>query len=201
MPRMCPACLPGRALHVRVLASLKTALAGEEAGLRKNSLRSPCAQGPPLKMDRAGGKRRVKKKTSPMSQATTCPNPARGAGRRQLRPQSPRISRRSSGLSWMCPRRPFCFPRLAHSAVGLSPPFRPALSSPSPPNPCVLSSCGASASPCPCVGVVALLTLLATTVQRAPGLVHSGVEAARSSVQQPACAARPGSSDHEHPCP
>ena len=47
--------------------------------------------------------------------------------------------------------------------------------------------------PCPCppapVGVVALLTLLATTVQRAPGLVHSGVEAARSSVQQPACAA------------
>ena len=62
MPRMCPACLPGRALHVRVLASLKTALAGEEAGLRKNSLRSPCAQGLPLKMDRAGGKRRVKKK-------------------------------------------------------------------------------------------------------------------------------------------
>ena len=50
---------------------------------------------------------------SPMSQATTCPNPARGAGRRQLRPQSPRISRRSSRLSWMCPRRPFCFPRLA----------------------------------------------------------------------------------------
>ena len=49
---------------MRVLASLKTALAGEEAGLRKNSLRSPCAQGPPLKMDRAGGKRRVKKKNS-----------------------------------------------------------------------------------------------------------------------------------------
>ena len=62
-----------------------------------------------------------------MSQATTCPNPARGAGRRQLRPQSPRISRRSSWLSWMCPRRPFSFPRLAHSGVGLSPPFRPAL--------------------------------------------------------------------------
>ena len=60
----------------------------------------------------------------------------------------------------------------------------------------MLSSCGASASPCPCppapVSVVALLTLLATTVQRAPGLVHSGVEAACSSVQQPACAARPG---------
>ena len=46
---------------------------------------------------------------SPMSQATTCPNPARGAGRRQLRPQSPRFSRQSSWLSWMCPRRPFCF--------------------------------------------------------------------------------------------
>ena len=57
MPRMCPACLPGRALRVRVLASIKTALAGEEAGLRKNSLRSPCAQGPPLKMDRAAAKK------------------------------------------------------------------------------------------------------------------------------------------------
>ena len=53
----------------------------------------------------------------------------------------------------------------------------------------VLSSCSASTScpPAP-VGVVALLALLATTVQRAPG----GVEPARSSVQQPACAARPG---------
>ena len=56
---MCPACLPGRALHVRVLASIKTALAGEETGLRKNSLRSPCAQGPPLKMDRAAAEKKT----------------------------------------------------------------------------------------------------------------------------------------------
>ena len=59
---MCPACLPGRALHVRVLASIKTALAGEEAGLRKNSLRSPCAQGPPLKMDRAAAEKGARQK-------------------------------------------------------------------------------------------------------------------------------------------
>ena len=47
------------------------------------------------------------------------------------------------------------------------------------------AACGASPCPCPPapVGVVALLTLLATTVQRAPGVVHSGVKAARSSVQ------------------
>ena len=110
---------------------------------------------------------------SPMSQAITCPNPARGAGRRQLRPQSPRISRQRSRLSWMCPRRPFYFPRLAHSAVALSPLFRPALSSPSPPNPCVLFCCGASASPCPC-----------------PPAACSSLRVPRGR----------GSSDHEHPC-
>ena len=63
---------------------------------------------------------------------------------------------------------------------------------PSLPSPCVPSSCGA----CPCppapVGVVALSTLLATTVQRAPGLLRSGVEAAHLSGQQPVCATRPG---------
>ena len=57
MPRMCPACLPGKALHVRVLASIKTALAGEEAGLRKNSLRNPC----PLKIDRPAAEKKTGK--------------------------------------------------------------------------------------------------------------------------------------------
>ena len=59
MPRMCPAYLPGRALHVRVLASIKTALAGGVAGLRKNSLRNPCAQGPPKNGLSCCGRKRV----------------------------------------------------------------------------------------------------------------------------------------------